>query len=347
MEEEHNTWELGFQTRTDFNFKGIELTTCLIIDAALKRGIHAGFVLGKYLELSFNDKRQLFYISDNTSLSYIAQKISVSKTDTKAFLRRAGISVPEGKRFQTEELEKILAYADALQRPIVIKPDMGSEGKGVYCDVAKQDIPQVVREVGKKYKSLAVEEQVFGNEYRVFATIDNYVTVLMRRPANVLGDGIQTIAELIKEKNIGRHPKSEKPLTYPFIKIEVDDVVLRYLAQQKLTLDHIPQANERVYLRNNSNISTGGEGIDMTDDAHPAVIDIARRALAAIPGMTYAGIDLMTEDITQEPHKYAILEMNNMPGIWPLHYPYIGKSRDAAGALVDLVFPETKHAKRE
>lgn len=342
MAEEHNTFTIDFHNRKDFDFKEVELTTSLIINEALKRNIHAEFILGKYLELAFKGEKKLFHLADNTSLSYLAQQISASKTETKVFLKRAGISVPEGKRFKSNEITQMIDYACLLDGPIVIKPDNGSEGKGVYCGVLQKDIEAVVKEIGNKFQYIIVERQVEGNEYRVFFTNRNYMAVCMRRPASVLGDGKQTIEELINEKNIGRQSKKQKPLTCPFIRIEVDDVVQQYLTNKGMTIQEVPLLGERVYLRNNSNISTGGDGIELTDYVHPSVKEIASRALRAIPGMSYAGIDLMTKDITQDiTSKYTILEMNNMPGIRSLHYPYQGKSQNVAGSLIDLVFPET------
>ena len=38
----------------------------------------------------------------------------------------------------------------------------------------------------------------------------------------------------------------------------------------------------------------------------------------------------------------TIIEINNMPGIDIHHFPYKGKPRNAAGAIIDLLFPETK-----
>ncbi len=346
MLEEHNHFEINFHNRTNFDFRKVELTTCLIIDEALKRGITVQFVLGKYLELKLQNKKALFNLADNTSLSYIAGKISASKSETKEFLKRESISVPEGKRFDVKDLERILTYAQQLQEPLVVKPDNGSEGKGVYCGVKYGDITSVTKEIARHFRYLVIERQIIGNEYRVFATTDNFIAVIMRRPASVLGDGKLSLIELIEEKNLGRQLKSTKPLTCPFIRIEVDDVVRRYLTKKRLSLDYTPVENERVYLRENSNISTGGDAIELTDRIHPSVREIAFNALKAIPGMAYAGIDLITEDITQDiTNKYAILELNNKPGIWPLHYPYIGKPQNAAGALIDLVFPETREAR--
>ncbi len=344
MLEEHNHFEINFHERTDFNFKRVELTTCLIIDEALRRGIRVQFVLGKYLEMKHDGNKALFNLADNTSLSYIAGRISASKSETKEFLKREGISVPEGKRFDTKDLEGILAYAQHLQEPLVVKPDGGSEGKGVYCGIKAEDIASATREISRNFRYVVVERQVIGNEYRVLATRDNFIAVIMRRPASVWGDGKLSLVKLIDEKNVGRQSKSSQPLTCPFIKIEVDDVVQKHLAKKGLNLDYVPPENERVYFRENSNISTGGDAIELTDKVHPSVREVAFNTLRAIPGMAYAGIDLITSDITQDITQkgYAILELNNKPGIWPLHYPYIGKPQNVVGALIDLVFPETK-----
>lgn len=341
--EPHNTFHVSFHQRLDFDFKEVEVATCLIIDEALQRGIHAEFVLGKYLVLSHDGEKKLFHITDNSSLSYLAQKISASKIETKTFLQREGIHVPHGKRFSADNLGEIVEFAEAIPDSVVIKPDSGSEGKGVYCDVNKASIPQVVAEIQKSYRYLVVEEQIQGNEYRVFATREGYISVVMRRPASVLGDGYHSLLELIDEKNADRQPKNTKPRTCPFIKIEIDDVVRRYLESHHMSLAYVPAQEQRVYLRGNSNVSTGGDAIEMTDSVHPSVREIALRALKAIPGMAYAGIDFMTPDITQDvSNTYAILELNNMPGITSFHYPYIGKPQNVAGALINLVFPDTK-----
>lgn len=43
-----------------------------------------------------------------------------------------------------------------------------------------------------------------------------------------------------------------------------------------------------------------------------------------------------------EPGKYAVIEINSNPGISIHHHPGCGREHDVAGAIVDLLFPETK-----
>ena len=65
------------------------------------------------------------------------------------------------------------------------------------------------------------------------------------------------------------------------------------------------------------------------------------KVLKAIPGMPYAGIDFMTKKPLSEKHDewdYAIIEVNNMPGVKLHFFPQIGKSRNCAAAILDMLF---------
>jgi len=337
MVEEHNTYKLTFHERKDFDFVNVNLNTCQIIDEALKRGIKAGFVLGKYLELEYKGKKALFHISDNTSLSYLAQRISISKMDTKVFLQRAGIKVPIGKRFLVS-IAEIKEYVKRFEKAVV-KPDCGSEGRDVYCGVSSTNIDAVVKKIRKKHSRLVVEEQVPGSFFRFTTTIKGFVAVTRKRPASVLGDGEKNIESLIEEKNTDRQIKNEFPRLSPFYEINLDVIAQDYLNAQGLSIDYIPKKGERIFLRQNANTSTGGDSIAISpEDVHPLYKEIAVNALRAVPGMSYAGVDIMTEDVSEVPKDYAVLELNNMPGLISPTYPYLGPSQNVAGAFLDLVF---------
>jgi cyanophycin synthetase len=76
----------------------------------------------------------------------------------------------------------------------------------------------------------------------------------------------------------------EKPLT----QIVVDSIVEAYLEKNELTLEHIPRAGERIFLRDGINLSTGGTAIDVTDIVHKSVADMCVRA-ARVIGMDVFG----------------------------------------------------------
>jgi glutamate--cysteine ligase len=335
--EKHNTHYLQFHRRTDFDFQNVNLNTCIIIDEALKRNLEAEFVL-KYLEIRKGSRRALFHISDSTSLSKIANKIAASKWETKVFLQRAGVKVARGKRFLSSCVSEIQNYVSSWGSAVV-KPEYGSEGRGVMCDVTPDQVESILSRFDGN-SSVVVEEMVPGEFYRFTTTIDGFVAVTKKRPASVLGDGEKTISTLLDEKNQTRQPKNQFPRFSPFYHIEVDEIVALHLGSKGMDLNYIPEPGERVYLRRNANTSTGGDSIAIPPmEVHPSFKQIALQSLQAIPGMAYAGVDIMAEDVTKPAEEYAVLELNNMPGLVSPTFPYIGPTQNPAGALLDLVFP--------
>ena len=102
---------------------------------------------------------------------------------------------------------------------------------------------------------------------------DQVVGILHRVPANVLGDGVKTIRELVELKN--QNPLRGKGYVTPLEKINLGENEAIFLKQQNKNFDYVPLAGETVYLRENSNISTGGDSIDYTDDIPQKFKDIA------------------------------------------------------------------------
>ena len=91
-----------------------------------------------------------------------------------------------------------------------------------------------------------------------------------------------------------------------------------------------------MHLRENSNISTGGDSIDYTDEIPQKFKDIAVKASKAI-GANICGVDMMIDDYTNENSRYAIIELNFNPAIHIHSYPYIGKEREIAKEILELL----------
>ncbi len=115
-----------------------------------------------------------------------------------------------------------------------------------------------------------------------------------REPAQVLGDGKHTVAQLVEKEN--QNPLRGDGHATALIKIRFDDIALAHLASSGLTPEYVPKTGERVLLRNNANLSTGGTATDVTDDVHP---DVAASAIAAAQmiGLDIAGVDILCEAI--------------------------------------------------
>lgn len=331
-------------------YKNLHTNQKILIYEMLKRGINVE-VLNEKLEIiksSYQGHEEILFDRDSSIMPYSLSILAGDKGITKKILESNNISVPLGEVFKSDEVEKILAAFDIITPPVVLKPVHGSHGYDVYTDInTKEELLSALKRLIKNrgLTDVLIEEYYPAKEYRVFITKNKDYAVLNRDPASVIGDGIHTIAELIDIENYNRfHPR-----TNALCEILVDEELHKYLSKRNLTINYIPQDKELVYLRPNSNVAMGGLCIDATDIVDPSVIDIAYKVLKSFPGLPYIGIDYMTNSIDQpqDENSYRIIEVNTVPGIHMHFRPAIGKPRNIAEYLVDMIYPETKIKKED
>ena len=319
-------------------------STQAIVNAALDRGIPVTRIgNGSILQLGYGKyhKKMEGTLSDSTSC--ISADIAGDKAISKELLSQAGIPVANGRVCMTES--EAITAAQEIGYPIVIKPLNGNQGKGVSVNIhTPEEIPQAVRLAAEISDQIMVEEYIRGNDYRVLVIGNQVAAVALRIPAHVMGDGVHTIAQLVelKNKDTKRGEDHEKPLT----KIKLDEISLLKLKKQGYKPDSIPNAGLRIYLKENANISTGGEAVDVTDRIHPDNQELAIRAARTI-GLDIAGIDMTCFDIGKplQGQQGVILEINASPGIRMHLFPSKGKSRKVGNSIIDMLFPYgSKHS---
>lgn len=270
------------------------------------------------------------------SPSCIAVDTVSNKNLTKKILRDYRIPVPEGDVSYSEE--GAVYIAQKIGFPVVVKPLDGNQGKGVTVNVKdEQEVRAAFVEAIKFSKAVLIEKNITGKDYRLLVIGDKLSAAAERRAPNVVGDGIHTVAELVEIENSNhlRGSDHEKPLT----KIKLDDLSKKVLSSQGYDEHYVAQPNEVVYLRYNSNISTGGTARDCTDEVHPYNEEIAVSA-AKVLGLDIAGVDVCCEDISQPicNQDGAIIEVNAAPGLRMHIYPTLGQPRNVASDILDMMF---------
>ncbi len=312
----------------------------LLVTTAESLGIDVSLVEGTDVyELSLNGKTEYLCRQWTSRLSYLAAYAAKHKDIAKAFLAEAGISVCPGTRCASYADAE--AFARAQGFPLVLKPIRGSHGEQVHVGISDVvELQRVYEEMTHQTQaSLLVEKQfVGGAEIRLLATRNRFLAAVERRPAHVIGDGVQTIRQLVEEKN--RSQQRGEGHERALVRIRIASEELAVLASQGLDSDRVVQAGAHVFLRHNSNLSTGGDSIDRTDDLHQSVKDLAVRAIQALPGFPYGGIDFMTKDFhtPQTPETYTIIEVNHSPMVSMHHAPAEGTSRDVSRAILQELF---------
>ena len=320
-------------------YEDLELSTQILMKESIKRGIKTELIDRSDNFISLTKDNKIEYVKQATKTSkdnYITVLAMENKVVTKKILQINDIKVPDGSEFDNMD-DAISEIDNFINKPIVIKPKSTNFGTGISIfpqGSNKEDIKRAFEIAFKYDNTVLVEEFISGKEYRFLVIGDKVVGILHRVPANVVGNGEKSIRQLVEIKN--QSPLRGKGYKTPLEKINLDESAALFLKHRGLDFDYIPKKDETVYLRENSNISTGGDSIDYTDDIHQKFKDIAVRASKSI-GANICGVDMMIDDYTNESSQYAIIELNFNPAIHIHSYPYIGKEREVAKEILEIL----------
>ncbi|PRR81351.1 bifunctional glutamate--cysteine ligase GshA/glutathione synthetase GshB [Clostridium vincentii] len=320
-------------------YEDLELSTQILMKESIKRGIAVEVVDRSDNFILLKKDGKVEYVKQATKTSkdnYITVLIMENKVVTKKVLKSNGIRVPEGEEFSS--IKEALLAADRFKNTsLVIKPKSTNFGLGISIfkdGASKDDIIKAFEIAFKHDNTVLIEEFIKGKEYRFLVFDDRVVGILHRVPANVMGNGISSIKQLVEIKN--EDPLRGYHYRTPLEKINLDENAELFLKHQNKDFNYIPGKDEVVYLRENSNISTGGDSIDYTDKIPDKFKEIAVKSAKAA-GARICGVDMMLENYSDEGSKYGIIEINFNPAIHIHSYPYKGKERNIAAELLKVL----------
>jgi glutamate--cysteine ligase len=329
--------------------KRISISTLMILKEAEKHGVSWEKIKFTGLfKLQYKHNIKYFHAqipSETTEFAYYCCK---NKHLTNHIMEKANLSVNKGyliKHHDDKSYCSKLFYD--LDKPLVVKSTDDSQGKNVYLNIRTEQAYikaiEIIRSYnGKREVDILVEEMFTGHEYRILASQKRILSVIERINANVIGDNKSTIKELIRIKN--KDAIRKKIPTYQSILI--NNKVINFVQKQRLTLNSVLAKDQQVFLlpHSASNISQGGDTIDVTDNLHPSVTKIVHKIMKNIPGLSLAGIDFMTTDIHKEQTNdtYKIIEINASPSLDWNEYPLVGPRRRISYEILKIMFPQIK-----
>ena len=269
--------------------------------------------------------------------SHIAVELASDKEETNKILASLGLPVPRQELAQNEEAA--IKAARRMGFPVVTKPYNGNHGRGISIRLTTDEEVRAGFLMAKEHsRTVIVETFVEGDDHRLLVVNGELIAATRRTPGHVVGDGVHTVKELVDEVNEDprRGVGHEKVLT----RLILDSQAEMMLTRQDFTEASIPPAGQIVSLRSTANLSTGGTATDVTDVIHPDNRDMATRAIRAI-GLDVGGVDFLSPDITESYRTVggAICEVNAAPGFRMHVHPSEGTPRDAAGPVIDMLFP--------
>jgi GNAT-family acetyltransferase (TIGR03103 family) len=309
------------------SFSGLNPYARLIVDEARRRGISvdvldekAGIFKLRYAGHEILCRESLTELTGGVAMTWCQDKVLTSRR-----LNSVGIRVP-----RQHTAGDFAADAQFLKEcgSVVVKPAMGEQGKGISVDVrTEENLSDAIARAAKEGGHVILEEFCPGQDLRVIVIGYKVVAAAMRRPAEVTGDGVSTLMQLIE-----RHSARRMAATGGESKIPLDSETERCLAGQGLSYDSIPASGQIIPVRKTANLHTGGTIHDVTDQLSQTLRDVSEAAARALR-IPVVGLDFLVAG--PDVQEYVLIEANERPGL-ANHEP-----QPTAQRFIDLLFPLT------
>ncbi len=349
-----------FVMRPFWSFMDESLDAYLVGLAAFQRGLAVRFhyevasVCERFARLPYQGARgELLSVSDGRRTHFFrraqgdrtsreASSIMEDKPSTKAVLAKHGIEVPPGVVVDQHHLPRARVFC--RRHPgerFLIKPLAGTLGRDVHRDLTADE---VLQRLGSQHDPVLLEVFVRGQEYRVHVVNGRYIGAVARLPAQVQGDGVNTVRALVEACNQRRR---HHPLYHNML-IKLDDSVVAELAAQGMNLESIPPGGQWVRLGRVPKNSAGGSSPVRSHEVSEQARRVAVRVQQVLK-VPNTGIDLLVCDEGTPRERVVVLEANQCPFqtalVAPLE-PADGMGNHAAEALIDTYFPASRQAPR-
>lgn len=268
----------------------------------------------RFWQFGWGDKARVFMESASNQDGLLGSQWQKSKAATKALMTALGLPTPRHVLVARED--ELPAALERIGFPSVLKPLDSGGGKGVTANISSLAEAQAAFKLAFRQKQgpVMVETHVQGEDHRLMVINGQMVAAIRREPSFVVGDGRNHVAALLARLNAAR---SRNMVRSRYLRpIPMDDVLQQHLATQFLTLTDVPGPGQRVTLRSNANLSTGGMCTDVTALCHPQVRAMAE-LLARTSGLATIGIDYLSTDIARPSTETggSFIEMNTTPGL--------------------------------
>ena len=193
-----------------------------------------------------------------------------------------------------------------IQYPCVLKPVDGMQGTDVNTYIKNnQQFDKILNKLLNKYSKIMLENQVYGNNYRIFIFNNQIMDVIEREQPFIIGDGINNVKHLIEMKN---KDQLNKKL------FEVKNIDWEYIKEQGYLEDMIIDKNKKIFITNTINFHNGANPVRINLNKIPQINKDMFIKAHKIIGLECSGIDYMSNDISIPYIKNNghIIEINDM-----------------------------------
>lgn len=311
----------------------------IFFDEAKRSGIDikAVTIFGQYVHeyvYEDNDTTKLFHKlpnPDQATPTHIDDKAW-----TKKQLNSAGTPVPKGDSFWRKH--DGLNFGDNIGYPLVVKPTHGSLSKHVTTNITTRGQLHQAIDIAKQYNpTYIVEEHLPGSLYRATVIGCEHVFICQKQRPHVVGNGDQTIEQLIEAKNNDPKRGSTKKKDTTLHVISKDSAE-KYLSDTSHSMESVPNNDEMVVLSDTYTLAAGCDITECTNSAHGGNKEMFCKA-ARVLSTRLVGFDFMCPDIETSWKKQdcGIIEANTKPYADMHAHPSSGQPQPIAEAMWNTI----------
>lgn len=271
-------------------------------------------------------------------------KICGDKWIAENYLKQFNIKTTNSVMFKETEKDQAFKFVkNNSEKHLIIKPLTLNSGAGIEFNVDEHSFEVKWENSMKAQKShhdkepeCLIQELHDGFDIRIVVTEGVFSSATLRLPAHIVGDGSNSIDTIIDKKNALREKN-------PYLKsklIQKDEELMRLIEKHEYHLNSVPKSNEVIILQDISNLTSGGESVDISHMISADMIDNCLNAVASIPGLSTAGIDIITPDFRNSPGN--ILEINTNANFNLNYFTYKGEGHHPLNHWIDLMLIKHK-----
>lgn len=236
-----------------------------------------------------------------------------------------------------EELSNDKAY-EWLKRfkRLVVKPESSFASHGLTTNVTSleelQEAIRTARATEHLSNNIIVQEYIDAEEIRLTLLHGRVISILQRQMSYLIGDGIQTISELLAAENQARQQTNVTSMvSYPAL----DATTLNI----DKDMDYVLDSGEKIRIAESTMISGGASVFEIKEKVHRSYIDFVEDIINRL-GAAFIVVDLFTKDFTKPMTKSNAYfnEFNKAPALKMYYSTRDGKDFDIVPVLSKAIF---------
>ncbi len=232
---------------------------------------------------------------------------------------------------------KVRDFVAAHGFPLVVKPNVSGYSRGSYFPITNsRELWRGILLAKAWWHTTVLEQYLAGANYRVLTTSEQLVSVIRRYPPFVIGDGKQTISDLIDQENRIRAEMKLHPTIFPITK---SAAVIAHLKKQNRKLNSVPDKDQSIELFHRVALAPGGVIETIDQQTIPPENSELFFKVVKMFGANLLGIDVIFEkgiEVSYTQQKCIFIEVNSRPYTKMHHFPRYGKVYDLSAHYAEL-----------